>query len=284
MKKLIVFVSMDWEGRYLDPVNLEALKSFRKDYPGIAILHFLNCAYFTKKDADFESVKTNMESVFLPTDELGLHIHGWKSQFEACGIKFKNKPSFNDGGVVESKEGEDIGHDIPISQYSVDELVKVIKHSKDIFEKNDWGIPRSFRAGGWDAKDNVLEALEREDFNADHSAVPTVFLRDKRVSNVLHDWLVPIWDGTEITTQPYLIKDEIWEFPNNGCLADYMEGKDMLEVVRKNWETEGINFVSIGLHQETADKFLPRLRDAIELINNSDMTVDWGMFPLNPAE
>jgi len=275
---------MDWEGRDLDPKNLEALKEFRKDYPDIAILHFLNAAYFTKQDADYGQVRESIESVFLNIDELGLHIHGWKSQFEACGIKFINTPSFNNGGEVESKEGEDIGHDIPISEYSVDELVKVIQHSKNIFIENDWGTPTSFRAGGWDAKDNVLEALIREGFFADHSAVPTVFLKDKRVSNVLHDWLVPIWEGTEITSRPYLIKDEIWEFPNNGCLADYMEGKDMLEVAKANHELDGVNFVSIGLHQETAEKCLPRIRDAIELINGSDMKVEWSMFPLNPSE
>ena len=275
---------MDWEGRDLDPKNLAALINFRKDYPGIAILHFLNAAYFTKKDADSSQVKADMESVFLPIDELGLHIHGWKSQFEACGIEFKNKPSFNNGGIVKSKEGEDIGHDIPISEYSVDELVKVIQHSKNIFNKFDWGVPRSFRAGGWDAKDNVLEALEREGFTSDHSAVPTIFLKDKRVSNVLHDWLVPIWDGTEITTQPYKIRDDLWEFPNNGCLADYMEGKDMLEVAKKNWELGGEAFVSLGLHQETADKYLPRIKEGIDLINNSEMEVDWSMFPLNPTK
>jgi hypothetical protein len=284
MKKIKIFVSMDWEGRDLDPKNLEALRQFRIDYPGVAILQFLNGAYFTKENRDFEKVKNAMESVFLPIDELGLHIHGWKSQFEACGIEFKNSPSFNHGGVVESKEGEDIGHDIPISEYSVDDLVKVIQHSKKIFEKSGWGKPISFRAGGWDAKENVLDALEKEGFTSDHSGVPTIFLKDKRVSNVLHDWLVPIWEGTEITTQPYPIRDTLWEYPNNGCLADYMEGSDMLEVVKENWKLEGDSFVSIGLHQETAEKYLPRVRDAIELINASDMEVEWCMFPLNPTK
>lgn len=275
---------MDWEGRDLDPKNLKALIDFRKDYPDIAILHFLNAAYFTKKNVNFKSVKEKMESVFLDIDELGLHIHGWKSQFEACGIKFKNSPSFNNGGEVFSKEGEDIGHDIPISEYSVDELILVIEHSKKIFKDNGWGNPVSFRAGGWDAKENVLEALEREGFTADHSGVPTVFLRDKRMSNVLHDWLVPIWDGTEITSQPYKIRENMWEFPNNGCLADYMAGADMLEVAKINWELEEESFVSIGLHQETAEKFLPRIREGIDLINHSKMDVKWSKFPLDPTK
>ena len=60
MKKLKIFVSMDWEGRDLDPKNLEALREFRKDYPGVAILQFLNGSYFTKKNIDFDKVKSAM--------------------------------------------------------------------------------------------------------------------------------------------------------------------------------------------------------------------------------
>ena len=133
MKNINIVISVDWEGRDLDPKNLAAFKSFRKDCPHIPILQFLNAAYFTKPGMDQKKIKSAIESVILPIDEIGLHIHGWKSQFEACGVKFRNSPSFNSGGEISQGENDlDIGHDIPISEYTTEELVKVIKHSKEI--------------------------------------------------------------------------------------------------------------------------------------------------------
>ena len=271
MKNINIVISVDWEGRELDPKNLEAMKSFREDYPHIPILQFLNAAYFTKPGMDADKTKGLIESVLLPIDEIGLHIHGWKSQFETCGVKFRNSPSFNHGGEISQGENDlDIGHDIPISEYTTEELVKVINHSKEIYKKNGWGIPLNFRCGGWISKPHVLKALEQTGFMGDFSAVPCEFLDGKRKSNFLHDWLFPLWSDITPLTQPFKIGN-IMEWPNNGCLADYVTGEDMLNTFKLNWEefqkSERNNwYVSFGFHQETADKFINRIREAIGLI------------------
>ncbi len=271
MKKINLYISVDWEGRDLDGKNLTAFKEFRQDFPNTPILQFLNAAYFTKPNADINEIKKKIESVLLPIDEIGLHIHGWKSQFEACGIKFRNSPSFNSGGEIFAGENDlDIGHDIPISEYTTDELVKVIKHSKDLFKKLGWGVPKNFRCGGWISKPQVLAALEKEGFIGDYSAVPCKFLDGKRKSNFLHDWLYPLWKDITPETQPYKIGN-ILEWPNNGCLADYVTGKEMLQIFIQNWaafqKSEKENwYLSIGFHQETADKFIKNLIEALILI------------------
>jgi len=283
MKIINIVISVDWEGRDLDPKNLEAMKSFRKDFPGIPMLQFLNAAYFTKPEIDIGKTKELIESVLLPIDEIGLHIHGWKSQFETCGVEFRNSPSFNNGGEITAGENDlDIGHDIPISEYTTEELVKVIKHSKEIYKENGWGVPVNFRCGGWISKPHVLKALEMEGFVGDYSAVPCEFLDGKRKSNFLHDWLYPLWKDITPITQPFKI-GKILESPNNGCLADYVTGEEMLKIFKLNWEEfqkseASVWYVSFGLHQETADKFLGRIREAIELIERFSESAN---IPLN---
>jgi hypothetical protein len=254
MKTINIVFSVDWEGRDLDEKNLEAMKSFRKDFPHIPLLQFLNAAYFTKEVVNKEETKNLIESVLQPIDEIGLHIHGWKSQFEICGVEFRNSPSFNNGGEITAGENDlDIGHDIPISEYTTEELIKVIKQSKEIYKKNGWGVPVNFRCGGWISKPHVLKALELEEFIGDYSAVP-------------------LWKDITPLTQPFMM-GKILEWPNNGCLADYVTGEEMLQTFKMNWEEfqkseKNEWYVSFGFHQETADKFLMRIREAINLIEH----------------
>lgn len=287
MKNINIVISVDWEGRDLDPKNLQAMKSFRKDFPHIPILQFLNAAYFTKPGIDKNKTKELIESVLLPIDEIGLHIHGWKSQFDTCGVTFRNSPSFNNGGEISPSE-DDIGHDIPISEYTTDELVKVIKHSKGIYKDNGWGTPVNFRCGGWISKPHVLKALEQEGFVGDYSAVPCEFLDGKRKTNFLHDWLYPLWKDITPLTQPYKIGN-LMEWPNNGCLADYVTGEEMLKTFKLNWEAFQKSetkewYVSFGFHQETADKFLKNIREAINLIESfcqiEKITLSYPKLPL----
>ena len=45
---LRVVVSVDWEGRDLEPENLRAMERFRASFPAVPLTHFLNAAYYTK--------------------------------------------------------------------------------------------------------------------------------------------------------------------------------------------------------------------------------------------
>src|SRR5687768_10968235 len=69
-------VSVDWEGRVVAENNIAAMEAFRAQFPDVPITQFLNAAYYTKDGADADAVTALVERTLLPSDELGLHIHG----------------------------------------------------------------------------------------------------------------------------------------------------------------------------------------------------------------
>ena len=88
-----VSISVDWEGRDLSAINLNAFRAYREAHPDVPLTHFLNAAYFTKRDANASKVQADIRRVLRPDDELGLHIHPWKTLVEAAGVKFRSEPT-----------------------------------------------------------------------------------------------------------------------------------------------------------------------------------------------
>ncbi len=270
-----IVVSVDWEGRDLDAANLRAMSEFRAAMPGVRIVQFLNAAYFTKPQANSAAVTTQIRSTLLPGDELGLHIHGWKRLFEASGVKFRTTPNFWGTNELANDCAFDCGHEVPISAYDEAELEKVIRFSVTTLEGNGLGHARSFRAGGWMAKDHVRQALVANGIVWDSSAVPQPFLAGELRGLPVLDWLGELWRDTTPASQPYKISTPagtLNEVPDNGALADYVTAEEMVDVFQqakarylKNKTQPQV--VSLGFHQETATRYLPRLRDALVRID-----------------
>ena len=268
--KVYVNVSVDWEGREVSEENIKSMESFRQKFPHVPLLHFLNAAYFTKEGADAEQTKSQIRRVINKDDELGLHIHAWKSLVKAAGVEYRSSPSWSRRGE-ENCEGE-CGHGVPLWAYKEKELRKIISFSLDVLEGAGFGRAQSFRSGGWMSSRKVLKALTAEGIKLDASAVPREFLASSQP--VITRWVDEIWPGVNKISQPYLVRTEegeITEFPNNGCLADYMTGRMMLSVFKDNirlWSLDKDKdiFVSIGFHHETASYYLPQLERALELI------------------
>jgi hypothetical protein len=164
-----------------------------------------------------------------------------------------------------------------LTGYTNAELRKIIAHSIEILQKQGFNRPKSFRAGGWQADDNVLDALAAEGFTLDSSATYADFLLPEWGKYKLHKMVKDLWKQTKPTSQPYIYQTssglKILELPNNSCLSDYMTGAEMLKVFQSNAQILKKNpkknvYLSIGFHQETAAEFLPNLREAIRLIRN----------------
>lgn len=272
MAKMYLNISVDWEGREISEKNIKAMKTFRRDHPHVPMLHFLNAAYFTKKNAKVQKIRQQISEVLKPMDEKGLHIHSWKSLVTKASVTYRKTPSWRTHNRHTSCEN-DCGHDIPISAYTLEEIRKIIQTSHKILAQNGFGKATSFRAGGWMASPRVLKALSLEGITLDASSVPKIFL--ERSQPVITSWISEIWPNTKTTSQPYeikLLENKILEFPNNGCLADYMTGDMMFKVFKQNvklWkrDTKRDIFVSLGFHQETAFRYLDRLRIALKLID-----------------
>jgi hypothetical protein len=274
--KLQLVVSVDWEGRDLRDDNLAAMEDLHAKFPQVKIVHFLNAAYFLKHGAVAADVATQMNRAIRPGDEKGLHIHGWRRLFEASGVTFRGSPTFWGTTLdVHGQEcGDDCGHEVPISLYTSDELRKVVKLSLDTLETNGFGRAKSFRCGGWMAKQPVRDALTAEGMRYDHSAVPTVFLQAKLGTMPVYDWLSELWQGTTNVSQPYALPTattSLTEVPDNGALADYVSTQQMVDTFEANkaaflQDRKKNVVVSIGFHQETAATYLPQLEAALTRI------------------
>jgi len=269
--KLQLLVTVDWEGRDLKDDNIAAMKDLHAKFPQVKIVHFLNAAYFTKSDADARAVKDEMMSAIAPQDEKALHIHGWKRLFEAAGVTFNSGPTFWGTQIKEQDCFYDCGHEVPLSNYSVGDLRKVIKFSLDKLESQGFGRAKSFRCGGWLAKENVREAVAAEGLKYEESAVPTDFLKPKLGGYPVYGWLSEVWTGINQTSQPYRIPTpagELVEVPDNGALSDYMSSEQMFQVYQANkaeWQRQRTKniVISVGFHTETAATYLPTLEAAL---------------------
>lgn len=278
--RLFLLVTVDWEGRDLTDDNLGAMERLRARFPEVKLVQFLNAAYFTKEGADAADVRARIGRTLLPGDELGLHIHGWKSLFEASGVTFRDAPTFWDPAGRVTDCFADCGHEVPISAYATDDLRTVIRFSVDTLEAAGLGRATSFRAGGWMAAPHVRDALVAEGFVTENSAVPADFLASEIGHLPLHGWVADLWPGTTSTSQPERLEttptegDEhghILEIPDNGALADYMTADEMIAVyddvkALRAADPEHDVVLSIGFHQETAARYLPRVEAALEHI------------------
>ncbi|MGE0173694.1 MAG: hypothetical protein AB7T49_12935 [Oligoflexales bacterium] len=292
--KVVVVVSVDWEGRDLSDANLAKMEQFRRDFPDVGLLHFLNAAYYYKPGANPSQINAKIRRTLTPDDELGLHIHSWKRLIEAAQVTHRTTPTWWESTDAPlSNCAQDCGHEVPLSAYDVNEIRKIVRFSNKTLAKQGFGRPRTFRTGGWMAYPNVIEALVLEGFTIDSSAVPAQFLKPKLGSYYLYKWADELWDETAPTSQPYRLGEsgrQLNELPDNGCLADYMTSDQMLEVFKKNADAfkagkgrEDV-FVTIGFHQETADSYLQNVVDAIHKIEaysqQNHIPLEFARFPL----
>lgn len=284
-----VLVSVDWEGRDLTEANLKAMEDFRNQFPKLGLLQFLNAAYYTKSDVDHSDVTRKIARVLRPQDELGLHIHGWKSLFEAAGVTYQSQPTF--WGGVDNDCRRDCGHQVPLHLYSKDELRKVIHFSVETLNSHGFGRATSFRSGGWIGAPLVLQALVEEGFVIDSSAVPPPLLTREIGATPLWRWVDNLWHDVKTSSQPTKLQTPsgfIWEVPDNGALADYRRADEMVEVyenaIKRAKRSDEDIIVHIGFHQETASYYVNRVAEALKkmyaLAEKNNMKMEFVSLPV----
>lgn len=271
-KGISIIVTTDWEGLDLADYNISAMKDFRNKYPEIPIVQFLNAAYYTKNNADKTTITEKINSVLSPTDEIGLHIHGWKSLVEIAGVDYISQPTFL--ADISQIYYDDPGFDVPITVYNKVQLKDMITESLNILNQNGFRNIKSFRSGAWMMDDELIKALIETGFKYEHSAVPTSVLSEELNCTSVLEWLNTIWKGINIDTQPYNIycgNKYITEIPDNGALADYITSDEMTaqfnqfaDKYKSNHNKQYI--MSIGFHEESAYYYLPSLDLAISQI------------------
>ena len=265
-----VSVSVDWEGRDFSDKNLAAFADFRAAHPEVPLTQFINAAYFDKADADAAQVSARIRQALQPHDELGLHIHPWKSLVEAAGVTFCSTPTIWGIERPERKNWPDPGHDVSVEAYTVDEFQKIVAHSKAVLDANGFALSNSFRAGAWLAGPRVLEAIRREGFVVDASATDTKW-HAKIAQYALPQMILDIWPDVTADTQPFYISTpagEVLEIPDTGALADYVSAEQMAGHIADAVAKLGDDhlYVHIGFHQETAATYIGRVIEALSIV------------------
>ncbi|MDB4959944.1 MAG: hypothetical protein JWO36_7513 [Myxococcales bacterium] len=269
--RVVVAVTIDWEGAYLSPEGLDALDALRKRLQA-PITHFVSAAYFTKEPVDPTTISSITEVVHRG-DELALHVHAWRSLAKASGIEPKLSPSFLTGTdkLLEFEDG-DTGFDVDLDTYDAPALRALVRTSRRLLEQTHLRVSSSFRAGGYLGTPKLLQAIQDEGFTVDSSAIDYRQL-DQGNDDVLSARIKEIWPHAEKTTQPYVIDlpgGPLLEMPI-AAVADYATGMDIVDVfeaahARLQQDPSRDVFVVLGFHLETAAELAGRLGDAIDKV------------------
>ncbi|MBF0297884.1 MAG: hypothetical protein HQK51_04150 [Oligoflexia bacterium] len=289
--KIKIVISVDWEGDTLDEKNLAAFNKFRETFPKIKIQHFLNPAYFLRAvelGLTEDEINKRIRSVLREGDEEGLHIHAWKELIEKSGVEYKDLPSFS-----HDYYGSSSGSLVPLWAYSQNDLKKIFSTAIEIQKQYKFKAPTSFRAGGWQATTEVMNALAESGITLDCSALPSSYSLPGWEKLNLKEWVNTLWPMVTSLEQPFIIKDgknEIIELPNNGHLADYVSAVDMFESFKKlseqlTKEPSKDLYLSIGFHQETAAAYIKNIITAIILMNEyadkKNISYEFTSFPFH---
>lgn len=263
-----LYVTVDWEGWSLDEENLEAMRAFRKKYPHIPMLHFLNPVYHLRPGADAAKTTGSILSTLRPGDTHGLHVHGWKSLIDACGLEFRETPDFS--GAGQDCHAGECGYTVSLEYaYSQQELTKLIGCSAGLLEKQGFNRPRSFRAGGWQQGQKLAQALRDNGFTVDSSRTDARLIAPRWGANSkLVELISKLHTDSTTLDQPYELLPGLMEFPNNASLADYTSSYKLAELFNE-LVRHGKTVMVLGFHQETAFNYLHRMEDAIPLMEKA---------------
>jgi hypothetical protein len=272
--RIVVAITIDWEGAYLSPDGLDALDDFRRSVDPAPMTHFVSAAYFTKDRPDPRAAAMITQE-FHKGDEVAVHLHAWRSLARASGIEPRLSPSFLTGTdkLLEFEDG-DVGFDTDLDAYSAADLRVLVRTSRRLLEAIHVPVSRTFRAGGYLGTPKVLQAIQAEGFVVDCSATDPRPI-DPRKDEVLPRRLQAIWPGVEPTSQPWLVhggdaSGALLEMPI-AAIADYASAAQIARVfeaahARLHDDPRRDAFVVVGFHQETAQDFVGRLREALDNI------------------
>ncbi len=264
-----VFVSNDWDASDNDPTNKvwTMEQELHDRHAELKLTHFVGPYTFTDpmvteaRRKEIVAWLHGMESKY--NDEIGLHIHPYCNFVTAAGVTCRTVPNFGSITSLADTSGDATGYRVVLAAYTASELATLLTKADALFMQYGLAKPTSFRAGGWSAETNVLQALSDDGFVTDASGCNWERLQKSWGGYLLADWTKQHWAPIVDTSQPYypsqtnMLSDtaprfKTLEVPDNGILVDYITGDEMVRVFDENW-TPGTalaspRVVSIGYH------------------------------------
>lgn len=267
---IYLVVSVIWEGSSLEDFNLKALAAFRQKFPELPVINFVSPAYFSRTRHHHEAIATIKKHI-ESKDSVGLAMQSWKSVVQKAGVTFRSNPTFWGQPVMAKGCRHDCGKEVPISAYEKDELENIFSTSIDALEGAGFKKPKSLFVSGWMASKPVLFAAAKYGIAYDFSAVPQSIVQNMLQSFPLFSWIGQTWQQVQPAFQPFRLETAhrpITEMGNSATTVDFIDGPELVTLFRSVLEqklknpTAGYVF-HIGVHQETAMEFLPRLDYAL---------------------
>lgn len=226
--------TLDWEGTDVKNSNLENIANISSKY-GIPVTHFFNPHIYHILSANRQKYLTDwILSRKSMGDSVGLHLHMYSRYVSKAGVTPKN--------VRWGYNGYGDGYDVPTSEYSYAEFMKILALAKSDFNKHGLGTPTMYRAGGWFADSDILKALEDSGFTIDSSGRSHYTIGTNKLEG---HWTL------SSTTQPYQLSSsnqnitnnpdmKLWEVPNNGADSWAFNGPQLIGNFNDNY-SGGIN-------------------------------------------
>ena len=207
--------------------------------------------------------------------EIGLHLHMFYDLVEAAGVTKRTDPKWSDRELN--------GYNVPATAYTKDEYIKIANWAVDQFEANNLGTPKAYRAGGWYANIETLQAVQTAGLEIDSSGRTEYIYRSEGISNY---WSIPVVSTpyhpsiADPNTDKYTKKLELWEIPNNGgdswsFPSSALKDRFDQNFVNKEPQTEHRMVVYVS-HPHYSTTEFPKIIPVIDYIAGYSYTSDNG--------
>lgn len=240
-----VLVTTDWD--FADPGVgvLDYQNRMHDEHPEMRITHFIGPYTFTDPNITAtrqqELVAWLVEQRDEHRDEVGLHIHPYCHFVESAGVT-----CVTDQSTTTAMDPS--GYTIKVAAYDRQEFGLLLDRANELFEQNGLNRAKTFRAGGWTANIDTLNALADKGFTADTSALNWARIEEWE-GKELYRWNMENWGPINDTSQPYfpsqgdvLTSDaptmSLLEVPDNGVMIDYVSLAEMNALFDANWSRE----------------------------------------------
>ncbi|MCX5800094.1 MAG: hypothetical protein NTX17_01695 [Candidatus Eisenbacteria bacterium] len=156
--------TIDWEGGYVPTFPyLDSLAALADEHEMPVCQFFNPRIYVYPYLAEWQRAQMTqwvLQRAQTRGDEIGLHLHMYADYVEAVGITPIMSPHW---------ANHSDGYDVPFAAYDYEQSLALLDLAVSLFQAKGLGTPSSFRAGGWFADEENLQALCEREFLIDAS-------------------------------------------------------------------------------------------------------------------
>lgn len=283
---LTISVILQWEGRSLNPDNIEAIETLRVQFPQFDLIHLLSPAYFLRTPKESQEATLALGRLVRPTDFYGMNLGGWKSLVTQAGVIFRSAPTFWGTSLTLGECRNDCGGDVPLNIYPEADLEKIMDFSLKTLENKALGKPRAMGITGWVGSGVMMDLATKHGLSYDFSPVPPEVLENSFGYYPLFGWTKDLWSNITPLTTPFFrttTSGRLYHYPQSlggidhqsfGTLVQHLEKAVARWSLAKtespplsNATNAGQNLtIPIVIYLETAETTVPRLSEELKAL------------------